>query len=130
MIKYKPVMIPYKFAQIALDTISDCASEERALCPEGDLTRELEDAEEVFREAIRKSQIESGPRTMGKVKWFNDSKGYGFIQCPGYHLDVFVHWPEIQGEGFKTLAEDQVVNFALYEGPKGPEAKDVQKGEL
>lgn len=63
----------------------------------------------------------------GSVKWFNDSKGYGFIQAEGDARDVFVHYTAIQGEGFKTLAEGQKVDFELIDGPKGPQASNVMK---
>ena len=60
----------------------------------------------------------------GKVKWFNQSKGYGFISHDGGD-DLFVHFSEIQGDGFKTLAENQEVEFEMGEGEKGPVAKAV-----
>ncbi len=60
----------------------------------------------------------------GTVKWFNESKGYGFIS-PEEGKDVFVHFSEIRMEGFKTLAEGQVVQFDVTEGPKGPQASNV-----
>ena len=60
----------------------------------------------------------------GKVKWFNQSKGYGFISHEGGD-DLFVHFSEIQGDGFKTLAENQEVEFELGDGEKGPVAKVV-----
>ena len=63
----------------------------------------------------------------GTVKWFNDAKGYGFIQQDGSDKDVFVHYTAIQGEGFKTLAEGQKVEFELIDGPKGPQAANVSK---
>ncbi len=63
----------------------------------------------------------------GSVKWFNDSKGYGFIQAENDSRDVFVHYTAIQGEGFKTLAEGQKVAFELIDGPKGPQASNVSK---
>jgi cold shock protein len=65
----------------------------------------------------------------GLVKWFNDSKGYGFIQADGVDRDVFVHYTAIQGDGFKTLAEGQKVLFELIDGPKGPQAANVAKAE-
>ncbi|MDR3605903.1 MAG: cold-shock protein [Oligoflexia bacterium] len=65
----------------------------------------------------------------GSVKWFNDSKGYGFIQADGNDRDVFVHYSAIQGDGFKTLAEGQKVHFELIEGPKGPQAANVSRVE-
>ena len=60
----------------------------------------------------------------GPVKWFNDSKGYGFISHDGGD-DLFVHFSEIQGDGFKTLAENQEVEFEMGDGEKGPVAKVV-----
>jgi CspA family cold shock protein len=62
----------------------------------------------------------------GKVKWFNNSKGYGFIEKEGGG-DVFVHYTAIQGDGFKTLNEGQVVEFELSQGDKGPQAINVTK---
>ena len=61
----------------------------------------------------------------GTVKWFNDKKGFGFI-TPEEGPDVFVHFSEIQGEGFKTLRTAQEVEFELVNGEKGPQAKAVQ----
>ena len=63
----------------------------------------------------------------GMVKWFNDSKGYGFIKTEGTERDVFVHYTAVSGDGFKTLAEGQRVSFELIEGPKGPQAANVEK---
>ncbi len=65
-------------------------------------------------------------RLTGKVKWFNDSKGYGFIERPDGD-DVFVHYSAIQDNGFKTLREGQEVSFELTDGPKGPQAINVTK---
>jgi CspA family cold shock protein len=62
----------------------------------------------------------------GKVKWFNDQKGFGFI-APESGKDVFVHHSEIQGEGRKTLIEGQEVEFEVVNGPKGEQAKNVVK---
>ena len=67
--------------------------------------------------------------TKGTVKWFNDAKGYGFIQCEGTPDDIFVHYSAIQGDGFKTLSEGQLVDFELVTGPKGPQAFNVMKAE-
>ena len=60
----------------------------------------------------------------GKVKWFNDRKGYGFIEQED-GKDVFVHHSAIVGDGFKTLKEGQRVKFDVTEGPKGPQASNV-----
>lgn len=61
----------------------------------------------------------------GVVKWFNERKGFGFIERPE-GADVFVHYQDIQGEGFRTLAEGQRVSFELIEGQKGPKALNVK----
>jgi CspA family cold shock protein len=63
-------------------------------------------------------------RIVGTVKWFNGSKGYGFISREG-GPDVFVHFSAIQGEGFKNLEEGQKVEFEVEQGPKGPQASNV-----
>jgi CspA family cold shock protein len=63
----------------------------------------------------------------GKVKWFNDSKGYGFIEQEGGGDDVFVHFSAIQAEGFRTLREGQDVEFELKTGDKGLNAQNVVK---
>jgi cold shock protein len=62
----------------------------------------------------------------GTVKWFNDSKGFGFIESDD-GTDVFVHHSEIQGEGFKSLSEGQAVEFEVIKGEKGPKAVKVRK---
>jgi CspA family cold shock protein len=62
----------------------------------------------------------------GRVKWFNDSKGYGFIEQEG-GKDIFVHYTAIQGDGFKSLAEGQKVEFEITEGAKGAQATQVVK---
>ncbi|MCU9593639.1 cold-shock protein CspD [Caldibacillus thermolactis] len=62
----------------------------------------------------------------GKVKWFNNEKGYGFIEVEGGN-DVFVHYTAIQGEGYKTLEEGQEVSFEIVEGNRGPQAANVVK---
>jgi len=63
-------------------------------------------------------------RITGTVKWFNDDKGFGFIEREGGE-DVFVHFSSIRGEGFKSLQEGQAVEFTLGQGQKGPQALDV-----
>jgi len=60
----------------------------------------------------------------GKVKWFSDSKGYGFIETDD-GKDVFVHFSAIQSEGYKSLAEGQAVEFEIVDGAKGPQASNV-----
>lgn len=63
----------------------------------------------------------------GKVKWFNNQKGFGFIQREGSNIDVFVHYSSILSEGFKSLVEGDVVNFEVREEEKGPQAINVKK---
>lgn len=62
--------------------------------------------------------------TTGTVKWFNESKGFGFIEQES-GPDVFVHFSAIEGDGFKTLAEGQKVEFKVTQGQKGPQAENV-----
>ena len=64
--------------------------------------------------------------TTGTVKWFNESKGYGFISPTDGGEDVFVHFRSIVGDGFKTLIEGQAVSFEVENGPKGLQASEVQ----
>lgn len=60
-----------------------------------------------------------------KVKWFNAEKGFGFLDCDG--KDIFVHFSQIEGEGFKTLEENDLVEFEIFETEKGEQAKNVRK---
>ena len=66
-------------------------------------------------------------RTQGVVKWFNDSKGFGFITPDGGSKDCFVHFSAIQGGGFRKLEEGQKVEFEIGQGQKGPAAENVTK---
>jgi CspA family cold shock protein len=63
--------------------------------------------------------------TNGTVKWFNESKGFGFITPADGGKDVFVHFSAIQGNGYKVLAEGQSVSYNVEDGPKGPQATSV-----
>lgn len=62
----------------------------------------------------------------GKVKWFNENKGYGFIEVDGQDKDVFIHHSAIQMQGFRTLQEGQRVSFDIEQGKKGPSAVNVK----
>lgn len=62
----------------------------------------------------------------GTIKWFSAEKGYGFITRDDGEGDVFVHYSAIEGDGFRTLTEGQRVNFEVTDGPKGPQAQNVQ----
>jgi CspA family cold shock protein len=68
---------------------------------------------------------EEGVMSEGQVKWFNEKKGYGFIQRDGGEKDIFVHFPGIQGDGFRTQKEGQKVRFEDQDSPKGLKAKNV-----
>ncbi len=72
---------------------------------------------------------ESNGKMVGKVKWFNDQKGFGFI-ARDEDSDVFVHHTAIQMEGFRTLREGEEVLYELHDGPKGPQAVNVTKQVL
>jgi CspA family cold shock protein len=78
--------------------------------------------------AVKKTQNLKKDQEMveGRVKWFNDSKGYGFIEADSGH-DVFVHHSSIEGEGYKSLAEGDRVSFAEEQGSKGPSAANVRR---
>ncbi|HLO63036.1 MAG TPA: cold-shock protein [Azonexus sp.] len=65
----------------------------------------------------------------GTVKWFNDAKGFGFISPDGGGEDLFAHFSAIQGNGFKTLVENQKVTFDIVTGPKGKQAANINKAD-
>jgi cold shock protein len=65
--------------------------------------------------------------TTGSVKWFNNAKGYGFINIEGTDEDIFVHYSQILEDGFKTLQADEDVEFELERGPKGLHASNVER---
>lgn len=68
-------------------------------------------------------------RAKGRVKWFNDGKGYGFIEPEDGTQDIFVHYSAITGEGYRSLTEGQEVSFEIAAGDKGPSATNVQKSQ-
>lgn len=65
-------------------------------------------------------------RVKGKVKWFNNQKGFGFIEAEG-GTDIFVHYSAIQGRGHRSLEQGDIVEFEIEQGPKGPSAKSVKR---
>jgi len=66
---------------------------------------------------------------LGKVKWFNENRGYGFIRRETGGNEIYVHYSHIAGEGFRTLSEGEAVEFDISEGEKGLEARNVRKVE-
>jgi cold shock protein len=78
------------------------------------------------RKQFEKQQQENAVMAKGVVKWFNDSKGFGFIEQDNGE-DVFVHFSAIQGDGFKSLAEGDAVTFDVEKGPKGLQAANVNR---
>ena len=68
-------------------------------------------------------------RTSGKVKWFNENKGFGFIVGEEGGRDIFVHYSEIRDDGYRTLAEGETVEYELMDSPKGPQAKSVLRNQ-
>jgi CspA family cold shock protein len=74
----------------------------------------------------RETFVEGGLGLRGTVKWFNNTKGYGFIGRDD-GPDVFVHYSAIVGDGYRTLQEGEAVEFEIVQGPKGPQASDVKK---
>lgn len=64
-------------------------------------------------------------KIQGRVKWFNDAKGYGFVEASGIEKDVFVHYSAINGEGYKSLREGEEIEFDVEQGAKGPIAVNV-----
>jgi len=74
-----------------------------------------------------KTVLKENTMATGTVKWFNDSKGFGFIEQDDGSGDVFVHFSAITGEGFKSLVEGDKVSYNVVKGPKGLQAEDVKK---
>jgi CspA family cold shock protein len=77
--------------------------------------------------SLRWRLVGMSERVRGKVKWFNASKGYGFLERPDGEADVFVHFSAIQGEGFRSLEEGQAVEFSVTKTDKGLQAENVVK---
>lgn len=75
----------------------------------------------------KQTRKEENTMATGTVKWFNDSKGFGFIEQADGSADVFVHFSAITGDGFKSLAEGDKVTYDVVKGPKGLQAENVRK---
>jgi len=97
-------------------------SGDRAQCPGAAAARKRHCTRGLLALILKESSVASGT-----VKWFNEAKGFGFISQEGGE-DVFVHFSAIQGDGFKTLAEGERVEFEVTRGPKGLQASSVRKG--
>jgi cold shock protein len=80
--------------------------------------------------AVRRAGGKKVARLKGKVKWFNNAKGYGFIGREDGSPDVFVHYSSIQSEGYKSLQEGDDVEFEIAQGQKGPQAENVVRVEV
>lgn len=76
---------------------------------------------------LEKTVLKENTMATGTVKWFNDSKGFGFIEQDDGSGDVFAHFSAITGEGFKSLVEGDKVSFNVVKGPKGLQAEDIKK---
>jgi cold shock protein len=74
----------------------------------------------------RKGKLIMANKETGTVKWFNEGKGFGFIAPDGGGKDLFAHFKEIQGSGFKTLLENQKVEYEVTQGQKGPQASNIR----
>lgn len=85
-----------------------------------------ERADEDFEFRRFQEDLQVMSKASGKVKWFNNAKGYGFIEQPG-EQDIFVHYSAISGDGYKTLIQGDEVEFEVTNGPKGPQAENVAK---
>ncbi len=91
-----------------------------------DLSPKLERFLNSYKRAAKNKTRKGSKMTEGRVKWFNESKGYGFIERDGGG-DLFVHFSAIEGSGFKSLSEGERVSFVEEQGPKGPQATQVKK---
>jgi CspA family cold shock protein len=80
-----------------------------------------------FRKPVVEKKENQRMSKTGKIKWFNDAKGFGFVTPDDGSKDVFVHFSSIQGEGFKSLAEGDKIEFEVQESDKGPKAANVRK---
>jgi cold shock protein len=80
-----------------------------------------------FRQPVGEKKENQRMSKTGKIKWFNDAKGFGFVTPDDGSKDVFVHFSSIQGEGFKSLAEGDKIEFEVQESDKGPKAANVRK---
>lgn len=90
--------------------------------------KEATEEEATEQEAASPSDSSSGDQKNGRVKWFNNSKGYGFIERDD-GPDVFVHYSSIGGDGYKSLREGEEVTFSIVDGAKGPQAANVIRKE-
>ena len=110
---------------IALERLSSGRQKKRVIfAPHGEKRRSVSTEIPHLWQSVHSGQ-EYGMRTNGTVKWFNDSKGFGFITPDKGGSDLFAHFSEIRSDGFKTLAENQKVSFETKQGPKGLQAANI-----
>ena len=116
-------MVPFKPTSDRPVYCRDCFDARKSA---GGASREKRPARAGAPQAAAPPPPRDGVRAQGTVKWFNESKGFGFIQAEGGE-EVFVHFSAISGEGFRTLTEGDRVEFDAVEGPKGKQAANVVK---
>ena len=112
------------FSRLPLSQTPPAGDSDVRVCPLGDIRLRRRTGVSERREQFFEDEVEVEVREQGVVKWFNATKGYGFIRRETGE-DVFVHFSAIQADGYRTLAEGQAVQFEVRTGPKGLQAENV-----